>query len=265
MRVLISGFNGFVGKHLIQREFTKKYDLFLYGRDDYISEVWNFNPDIVFHLAGEIKDESKMFDSNIVLTYNLLKNSGNATFIYVGSSSEYGRKNKPINEKENLEPTNLYEATKGCGSLLCSAFASTKKRVIVTRPFSLYGINDHRERFFQTIFEKYKKNKEIEIYEGSHDWVYIDDFIDGLLMLMEKGESGDIVNFGTGISTTNLQVIKTFEKVLGKKIRYKENHSFMRNYDSDKWVCDTNYLKNKYNFECKTTLEEGIKQIVSKY
>jgi nucleoside-diphosphate-sugar epimerase len=256
MKILLTGSTGFVGKHLLK----KLPDAYCFSKGDDPAIAKDF--DVVFHVAGEIKNDSKMFESNVVLTHELLKSSS-GDFIYVGSSSEYGRKLGPISENENLVPTNLYEATKGCGSLLCLAYAATGRRVMIARPFSLYGPGDHSHRFFPTILRAYQEDTEMNLFLGSHDWIFIDDFIDGLLMLLKRGTPGDIVNFGTGVSTTNHKVVRTFEWVLGKPIKYKLNYSYSRDYDSTSWVCDTQNAKDKYNFRCKYDLEQGIRKFVS--
>ena len=213
-------------------------------------------PDIIFHLAGEIRNEEKMFDSNIKLTYNLLEESKDLdyrSFIYVGSSSEYGRKNHPMSETDNLDPDTLYEATKGAGSLLCRAFAKTyNKPISIARPFSLYGKYESPNRFIPTIFRYASTGETLPLADGVHDWTYIDDFIDGLMWLMTiYGQ--EIVNFGTGIQTTNEEVVRIVEDILGKKIRAIPVGK-LRSYDSSSWVAAPS------KFVCKHTLKEGLEK-----
>lgn len=240
--ILVTGSTGFVGKHLIKR----LENVFLYKRGQ---SLQGLKPDIIFNLAGEIYDETKMFASNVQLVHDLLQLPFKK-FIHICSSSVYGRKNYPIKETDSLNPQTLYEITKAAGSLLCM------ERAIIARPFSLYGPNDNSRKFFPTIL----RERVIEVFSGSHDWIYIDDFIDGLIMLSEVGEPG-IVNFGTGICTSNLEVVKTFAKFLD--IKYNINNSYIKSYDSENWVCDPTYAKERYGFTCKYTLEAGIKKLIS--
>jgi nucleoside-diphosphate-sugar epimerase len=257
-KFLITGATGFVGQWLDKRLRENGHNVRHFDRRDSRAT----NADVIFHCAAEVKDESKMLESNILLTYFLLHDNPQATFIYIGSSSEYGRKDHKMSESDGLVPTDLYEATKGCGSLLCQAFAK-KQRVLIARPFSLYGPNEKPKRFFPTIMRKYFQKEPLNVYRGVHDWIYISDFIDGLMLLYEKGTSGDIVNFGSGISTPNFGVLKKFEKVLGDKIDYVFIDEFMRQYDSYDWCCDTTKAKENYGFECKVSLEEGIGRFIA--
>lgn len=260
-KVFVTGATGFVGRNLIEH-FGDIY-WFERGMDPQV--VQDVKPDIIYHLAGEIKTETLMFESNIKLTYDLLRFSGDTPFVYVGSSSEYGRRpDLKISEKCGLNPTNLYEATKGCGSLLCKAFAANGRRVMVARPFSLYGPNDHYNRFFSVVYKAFKYDSPLSVWNGSHDWIYIDDFIRGLLVLGEKGEAGDVVNFGTGVSSSNREVVYMFQKVLNYSKPFNIVNSYLKPYDCDNWVCDTTYAKEKYGFECDYDLESGIRDYLFK-
>ena len=92
------------------------------------------------------------------------------------------------------------------------------------------------------------------------DFIYIDDIIDGLIILaFSEPEKiiGDIVNLGTGVQTSNLEVYKNFEKIFNKKLAYQKTDS-LRNFDSNSWVCNPQYAKDKYGFECKYNLEMGL-------
>ena len=264
-KILITG-NGFVSKHL--QKHLSNNNLFIFNRNSTIKEVKDFSPDIIFHTAADLTDERKMFDSNIRLTYDLLectKGIDYESFIYIGSSSEYGEVSGCIKETDRINPRTMYEGTKGCGSLLCQSYARTyKKPIVIARPFSLYGDMDVERKLIPIILKSFKEGIPLKLVEDSvHDWIYIDDFIRGLFILAFSGFdiSGDIVNFGTGVQTTNLGVLNTFEKIFNKTISYERIGS-IRSYDSDKsWVCDTTYSNKKYNFRCNYSLEEGLRKL----
>lgn len=206
-----------------------------------------------------------MFTSNVEYTYNLLNASKKVKlFIYIGSSSEYGRYNEPIQERFQLRPTNLYEATKGCGSLLCQAFASQYEiPVAILRPFSLYGKYEKACRLFPQIYAHYLNKTPITLYPyAMHDWTYIADFIESIIKVIENHIEFDIINIGTGIQSSNQYVVDTFEKILEYKFEIKEIDSIHK-YDTNIWVCDTFHAQSMYGIECKISLEEGIKRYIN--
>lgn len=239
-RIAITGSTGFVGKHFLDKV---KGDKYLHNKGGHISSIIDYSPDYIYHFAAEIYNESSMMGSNVLLTHELLEAAklipNLKAFIYVGSSSEYGRKSHPMQEIDYLDPTTMYEATKGAGTLLCQAYArSYGLPVVIARPFSLYGEHEPRHRFIPTIINKIIHNETISISPGVHDFIHIDDFIDGLLMIADNPKPGEIYNFGTGVQTTNEELVSLIEKIMHKKTKKKIIQP-LHAYDSDSWVGDS--------------------------
>lgn len=264
-KVAITGHTGFLGKNILDRFIND--DILLLDRDlKNIDQIYHFNPDYIFHFGAEIYDDSKMFDSNIVLTYKLLettKHINYKAFIYCGSSSEYGKKDKPMNENDILTPRTMYEATKGAGTLLCQSYASTyNKPIAIVRPFSVYGRYEKEHRFIPTLFQKFKNKEPITISPGYHDFVHIDDFIDGVLSVVYSDNiKGEIVNLGTGIQYSNYEVYDVFKEVFGYDIELNKIQTQMRVFDTNNWVADIKKAKEKFGYSPKYNLLNGIKQI----
>jgi len=208
-----------------------------------------------------------MVDSNITLTVKLLEASKNVNykmFINLGSSSEYGLKQHPMKESDICVPRNMYEATKYSSTILCQGFANKfNKNIVTIRPFSVYGKYEGSHRFIPTLANCFEHNIEPNISAGVHDFIYIDDFIDNLLHIMYNytNVQGDIVNFGTGIQTSNFEVFDIFRDIYGSNLTYKTVPT-LRSFDSEHWVADTTYARNKYNFKIATNLYDGIKKYI---
>ena len=259
-KYLITGATGFIGQNL-----TRKLngDLYLFSRDEEIEEAVSFErPDYIFHLAAEIYNEDKMFESNIKLTHRLLEATKDLDYkamVIVGSSSEYGLKDHPIREDEILEPFHFYAATKGAASLLAISHAKKyQKPIMIARPFSVYGRFEPEHRFIPTAIRSIKNHNVLPLAPGSHDFIHVDDFVDGLITLSQNPEIGEIYNFGTGNQFTNLEVVSIIEEVTGKKMNY-ELVPKMREFDTDCWVCDRTKAKEKLNWRPKINLMEGLR------
>ncbi len=246
MRILLTGSSGFVGKHLLRR--LSGHEVYCLKRNAPLPGDFF---DVVYHLAGEIYDESKMFAANVQLTYDLLR-LNYKRFIYVGSSSEYGRKSRPIKETDSLQPETWYECTKAAASMLCRS-----KPVCIARPFSLYGPDDNPRKLVPTLIRAAQGDRKIKLCEAVHDYVYVQDFVDGLLMLAEDFQPGDVVNFGSGQQHTNHEIAAMIESLYG--IKFEIEPSEPKPYDSLCWVCDPTYTRSRYGWTAKTTLEEGLR------
>jgi UDP-glucuronate 4-epimerase len=274
MKYLITGGSGFIGKSLIER--VSGEEIFLIGRDwqtslELSNQIKNFNPDYIIHCAAEIKDSLKTFESNVLMTnwlLNVTKDINYKSFVSLGSSSEYGETNIPMSEKELLKPRTMYEGTKGASSLLCQGFAREyDKPIVVVRPFSVYGVNEPNNRLIPTLFRNFKNNTISKISLGVHDFIYIDDFIDGILSVLYSEKEiikGDVIHFGSGVQYSNLEVFNIIKKIFNLNLEYESIDNIFNKYDSLNWVADITYAKSKYKFNPKYTLETGLKEIYEK-
>lgn len=272
MNILLTGSSGFIGKNILNY-FTKEihyenyFNIHCLSRGQSLTDFSSVQFDSIIHSAAEIYQDNLMFDSNIKLTYDLLEFAKNQkhlkSFINLGSSSEYGHKKNKMSENDLLQPRNIYESTKGAATLLCQGFAKKYNIPAITiRLFSVYGSHEPNHRLIPTIYQKFLKQECVEVSEGSHDFVYIDDIINLIIKLLNEPKekiAGDIINAGTGIQTSNFEVVQLFEKILGFKININKV-SQLRSFDSLNWVCDPNYTYYKYSWRSETPLENGIKK-----
>ena len=275
MRILITGHTGFIGKSLLER--FKEEQIMTTGREwktdpTLKDQIKQFNPEYIIHCAAEIKNAYNTFEANILMLNWLLETTANVdykAFINVGSSSEYGNTTVPMTERELLKPRTMYEATKGAGTLLCQGFAREFNKPIATvRPFSVYGKHEPLSRLIPTLFRNFKNNTVCNISLGVHDFIHIDDFIDGLLyvMLSEKEIiKGDIVHLGSGVQHTNLEVFNIIKDLFNSTSEPISIENTFNKYDTLTWVADITYAKSRYKFDPKYNLKTGLKDLYETY
>jgi nucleoside-diphosphate-sugar epimerase len=162
-------------------------------------------------------------------------------------------------EHMSLEPETMYEGTKAAATMLARSFSiSYGIPILVIRPFTVYGPGEKPSKFIPLLLALPDK---IRLSEGAHDYVYIDDFVRILLEVMSSCKSlFDIVNIGTGKQTSNLEVVRTVERITGHMFYMEPAQG--KPYDSSSWVCDTEYLRTTYGLTANITLEEGLKSTI---
>lgn len=271
MKYLITGYTGFIGKSLLER--LTNQETLLIGRNwqtdpELHNKIQTFNPDYIIHCAAEIKDSSKTFESNVLMTNWLLNATQNIdykAFVSLGSSSEYGYTPHPMSEKELLKPRTMYEATKGASTLLCQGFAREyNKPIAVVRPFSVYGVYEPDNRLIPTLFRNFKNNTISKISLGVHDFIHIDDFIDGIFSVLYSEKEimlGDIVHFGSGVQYSNVEVFNIIKNIFKSNLDFEKIDNIFNKYDTLNWVADITYAKSKYKFNPKYNLITGLTQI----
>ncbi|BAT22439.1 hypothetical protein [Yellowstone lake phycodnavirus 2] len=272
MKVLVTGKNGFIARHLVEKLILHGHIVRSVGRvtpSGMRAVLDEFKPQIIYHLGAELKRSEEMFDSNVVLTQDIIewcaKNPVDRLVLF-GSSSEYGNVNKPRSERDLPLPTNMYEATKAATAMLARGAAYQYKiPTMFIRPFTIYGEDEKPSKLTQILFQKMKDRTTLKLTDGFHDYMYIDDFVDILLEVVTHGgiDQFTLLNIGTGWQTTNIQFVNTFQNVTG----YKFPVEIVEGVGPPSWMADTHILEFKFGvkLEPARNLESGIRRMVSAY
>lgn len=265
-KVLITGYNSFIGKHLL-----KIYpDAEIVGRD----QGWYVGPDLIFHLAAAGSKrgnytEKEIFSTNVGGTWNLLQTTRDIpykAFINFSSSSVYGIKDHPMREDDNLEPNFLYASTKAAAEMLCRNEAiEHNKPVVNVRPFSVYGPGMQDNKLIPVLFDRIKRNEQVELVVGNHDFIYIDDFLAGLDTVVNNARTlaGHALNIGSGEQWSNYDLACLVSQIVGKGIQNivevdrLHDHGHQTQLDSPMWQADISKLKT-LGWSPKVSLREGL-------
>jgi UDP-glucuronate 4-epimerase len=172
--------------------------------------------DIVVHLAAQagvrysITNPRDYIDSNIIGFYNILEACRNFPvkhLVFASSSSVYGNTDSiPFSENQNTDfPVSFYAATKKSNEVMAHAYADLYQlKVTGLRFFTVYGPWG-RPDMAPVLFAKAgMEHKPIKVFnngEQSRDFTYIDDIIQGIV-LVSQSELNDkkyqILNIGKG-------------------------------------------------------------------
>lgn len=163
MRILITGANGFIGRHLVER-LAPRHEVYALVRqpptaphpavrycEQNLTEPLDPRQlptqlDAIIHQAAVIDtektDDATPFLANVVGTWRLLayaEAAGVQTFVHASTGGIYGCSQQPLRESDPLNPMDLYSLTKAQAELAVQA-ACGKFHKIVLRYFFPYGI-----------------------------------------------------------------------------------------------------------------------------
>ena len=273
--ILITGSSGFIGKNLIKKipkysttieKNGEKIDL----RDkEKVLKLKRVNT--VIHLAGKTPYSKKLsnneiFEHNILGTLNILEyciSKKVEKLIFVSSYIYGNSKNNPINEKHIVQPHNTYTKSKYLAEELCKNYA--KKfgiKLIILRPFNLFGNLQKKGFLISNIIEAIKNNSSISITNKNNkrDYLHIDDFIDVILKMIDFDCKLEIFNIGSGESYCFKKIIQLFERKSGKKI--KRENKVSKDNNILKIQADISKITKKTGWHPKYNFEEGVEKIL---
>jgi nucleoside-diphosphate-sugar epimerase len=267
MKIFITGTTGFVGANLV--EFYKDHEIYVYRRGtDIRANLDYFKPDVIINCAAEIYDPEIMWEPNVVIVRDCLeyvKQNTRTKMVQIGSSAEYGPMPRPSAEIDRINPVDMYQATKGASTLMCQGYARVYGLDIsIARPYSVFGPHERPHRLFPRLWRTFKYGTPMKLYHGVHDFIYIDDFVRGIDMLVQRNDKplGDIVNFGSGRQYTNLQVLEMFKQITGDNPHVEIVENMAKVYESEVWICDTTYAREQYGFRVEYDLESGTRRFL---
>lgn len=267
MRVLLVGSTGFIGGHLKSRLDKEGHEVIPFPRDWGFD--WGKRPDVIINCAGELDKESEMVGANLQLPTHLLdqmRHYGTRRFIQIGSSSETGPVEGPRHEDMACHPSNVYEMTKLAATSTCISYANAYDLdVCVARPFTIYGPGDKPRKLLPTLWAALLDGGAFTCYPGGHDWTHVSDFVEGIVLLLNaprEKTKGEIYHFGTGVSTSNEEIVRLFERVAGSLYRVDYVKKKLRPYDVMDWRADNTKARKQLGWEPKVTVEQGIRDYV---
>lgn len=272
MKIFITGATGFVGQNLVDYYTRRGHEVYAFRRDEILTECLNdFAPDAIINSAAEIYDPEHMFEPNIVMVQTILeyvrKCEQYCRLIQIGSSSEYGPTDHSTAEDELLKPVDYYQATKGAGTLMCQGWARFFNLPIwIVRPYSVYGPGERPHRLFPRLYRAFNYNESMTLYQGYHDFIYINDFIRGIDLVLQTWDlaPGEIVNFGSGTQTSNFDLLDLWIRITNNTEAPVAKVAEMKKaFENTVWVCDV-AKSFKLGFDCEYNLETGIRDFLLK-
>jgi nucleoside-diphosphate-sugar epimerase len=267
MKFIITGHMGLIGSHLKERLEKEGHECVMAidkkdGKDlNDLAYIDNVSADIMFHFAAQCKINQAI--SNPIIQH---RNNVDGTFNVL----EFCRRNKipkivyASSSRILSKERNPYVAGKIYGEELCKAYHECYGiDYIIIRPSTVYGpCYDETSRAMHNFIVNAFRNEPIIIYgdnEKTLEFTYIDDFIDGVMLCMEKcneeynisGEENFIIDVAQWIRG----MVKSDSRILFKPMEIAQPQQVK---------VDTTKIR-EIGFRPKVKIKEGIANTIRWY
>jgi UDP-glucuronate 4-epimerase len=240
--------------------------------------IKNFQPDTVFHIAGQpgvlysFKNPLSYKKNNINATKNLsliCKKYKIKKFIFASSSSVYGDQKKfPIKENFKKNPKNYYAKTKlKCEQIVKKIFNKSDTEYMIYRFFTVYGPLGRPDMFIHKFLNSIKKDKRIYLHNNGmnyRDFTYVDDLIKILTLTMKKIPSDKILNICRSNPIKTTRLVNLINKIYGNNTNKIINTGFVKG-EMLKTHGSNKLLKKNFKNLKFTNLDFGLKKTIAAY
>ena len=260
MRILVTGLDGFTGRHVEAELLEAGHTVVGLSSDltdlpAIIAEVETVKPEAVIHLAGIAfvghGNSNSIYDVNLIGTRNLLealaRNAPDVRSILLASSANvYGNHTEGVlSEDAATAPANNYAVSKLAMENMARLWLD-RLPLFIVRPFNYTGVGQSNNFLIPKIVEHFiKRSPVIEL--GNIDiWREFGDvraFAEIYRKLLEERPIGETLNVCTGQTYSLRDVVSYCEKITGHCIDVKINQDFVRTNDVRVLKGDNSRLK----------------------
>lgn len=298
-KVLVTGGNGFLGKHLVKKikEYkpkmiriadTSKYDLRIYKDCLRASK----GMDVVIHLAAKVggigfnrEYPADLYEDNILMgTYMMKAARQNKVkkYLALGTICAYPKFTKvPFKEMDLWygypEETNApYGLAKKMQLVQLEAYKQQYGfNGIYLLPVNLYGPGDNFDpkssHVIPALIRKFveaknKNQKEVIVWgtgRASREFLYVGDAAEGIIKAVENYDKAEPVNLGAGFEITIKQLAQLIKRLTGYKGKIVWDKT--KPDGQPRRMLDVSKAKREFGFKAQTPFSVGLENTINWY
>ena len=254
-----------------------------------------FKPEAVIHLAAEshvdrsINGARAFIETNVVGTFNLLEAArrhwanlrgpakANFRFLHVSTDELYGPLGPQgaFTEASRYDPSSPYSATKAAADHLVVSWHRTYGLpIVIANCSNNYGPYQFPEKLIPLTLLNALDGKPVTLYgDGSNvrDWLYVQDTVRALDLILHRGRVGEIYNIGGHSERSNLQIVTATCRILDELMPASQAYDRLITFVSDRpchdqrHAVDTSKIEEELGWRPGETFESGLVRTVRWY
>ncbi len=258
----------------------------LTNQKDVETLIETLKPVAIYHLAAFAAVSSSFDQGRVVLEHNLQLqlslleavrlHAPQARILIVGSGMEYDVVSRPLHEpiREDhiLGPVSPYAVSKVIQDLVGFSYSHLYKlHVVRARPFNHIGerqTTDFAVPSFAQQVVAIEKGTQEKIQVGNlnavRDFTDVKDVALAYILLMEKGEVGEVYNIGSGNGLTMQEILDLLCSLAKTKVEVVTDPARVRPLDVPSVIADISKIK-QLGWTPKRSLKETLERILEEW
>jgi GDP-L-fucose synthase len=297
-KVVVTGGNGFLGKHLVSKLKTLGAQTFVPDRSSFDLRKYEDcfkaakKGEIVIHLAANVggigynrEYPANLFDDNILMGTFMMMAARDAKvkkYVALGTICAYPKFTPVPFEEKNLwdgypEETNApYGLAKKMQLVQSQSYREQYGfNSIFLLPVNLYGPGDNFDpkssHVIPALIKKFidaKNNNDNEVVvwgtgKASREFLYVEDAAEAIIKATEKYNKSEPVNIGAGFEITIKDLAELIKNLTGFKGKIVWDKSKPDGQPRRK--LEVSKARKEFGFDAKTTFEVGLKKTIEWY
>lgn len=239
-------------------------------------------PDVVINFAAESHVDRSIENPEIFLQTNIIGTSilldacrkyGIERYHQVSTDEVYGdlpldRPDLFFTEETPLHTSSPYSSSKAGADLLVQAYARTYGiPVSISRCSNNYGAFQFPEKLIPLMIIRALRGEKLPVYGDGlnvRDWLHVDDHCAAIDAIVRRGDAGEIYNVGGHNERSNIDVVRTILRLLGKGeelISYVED----RKGHDRRYAIDPAKIGRDLGWQPETSFEDDIRSTIRWY
>ncbi|MCS6858012.1 MAG: dTDP-glucose 4,6-dehydratase [Sandaracinaceae bacterium] len=252
-------------------------------------------PDIIVHFAAEshvdrsILGPRAFVQTNVEGTFNLLEIArrhwmrgrsvvDGRVFHHVSTDEVFGSLGPTgrFSEESRYDPSSPYAATKAASDHLVRAYGKTYGLPFrITNSSNNYGPRQFPEKLIPLMILNLLERKPLPIYGRGlnvRDWLYVEDHVDAIGVVIEKGRNGESYNIGAHCERRNIDVVDALCQIVAKHTGASvEELLALKTFVEDRpghdlrYAIDASKIQRELGWRPKESFESGLEKTVRWY
>ena len=239
-------------------------------------------PDIVVNFAAESHVDRSIENPEIFLQTNVIGTSvlldacrkyGIKRYHQVSTDEVYGdlpldRPDLLFTEETPLHASSPYSSSKASADLLVQAYARTYGvPVTISRCSNNYGAYQFPEKLIPLMMIRAMQGEKLPVYGDGlnvRDWLHVDDHCAAIDLIMRRGTEGEVYNVGGHNERSNIEVVRTILKALGKGEEQIAYVTDRKGHDR-RYAIDPTKIGRELGWKPATRFDDGIQRTIAWY